>query len=283
MNRQLAIIDSREKGQFPVSIGTSLALEGAAGVYPDREESPAPILQHRYADLWFNLHTLFRNMFEACDRSEREKLTGDAFAIAMVEEISIITSTVQKISDGKTQAVFYGMDYGLLPKEFPHALLRVPSTPKQLTMRKIQDRCFKLLPPQTKGMPVTWFNSLKIPGRHPEALIVTHCLTDLLSRYQFRRLDLLESHTGIIKPYPQWNTKLTGGKELEQIPFCRMSLQLFGDKGHHFNAMPIALKRAVLAVAEQDHWTALTTKDKMRLSFAKIPDPADRALLIRLL
>lgn len=283
MNEMLELLANREKGQIPVSIATSLAIEGAAGIYPEREESPAPIIKGKYKEIWFNVRTIFRNLFEACDRERRHILSGEVMAIAMVEEFGIIEAAVTRITNGSVRVVFYLPDYSAMPRVFPRALLRHPATPKQITQAKIEKDTLKVLPKEDYDQDVRFYNGLDIKGPNPEALIVTHCLPDLLSRYNFRKLDLLESHTGVIKPYTQWSTKLTGGKDLEHLPFCPLTLQLFGDKGHQFNSMSLRYKRTVQELAASDNWTAVTTKDKMRMSFQKIQDPSDRALIVSLL
>ena len=43
-----------------------------------------------------------------------------------------------------------------------------------------------------------------------------------------RNVDLIETHTGVIKDRNKWYTKLSG-KGMECIPFAKWSLQFFGD------------------------------------------------------
>ena len=54
------LMSSRTIGQFPLSIATSLAMEAAFGIYPDRPETKEPIL--KYDTLWVNVRTIFRNI-----------------------------------------------------------------------------------------------------------------------------------------------------------------------------------------------------------------------------
>lgn len=278
MNREIAVLSERALGQFPVSIGTSLAFEGAAGIYPEREESPPPISKVRYQQIWFNLLTVFRNLFEACERERRLIIRGPAMMMAIVEEMALIEAAVNKISEGKISSVFYIADYSKLSREYPRALLRNPVTSKQLAMLKLEKETFKLIEDYNFEQTVHRLRGLHIEGNHPESLIVTHCLTDLFERYRFKRLDLLESHTGIIKPHTEWNTKLTSGKEYPNLPFCKLTLQVMGDKGHHFNSMPIKIRQTMLDIAERDNWTVLTTREKIRLSLRLVQDPDEKKL-----
>ena len=95
------------------------------------------------------------------------------------------------------------------------------------------------------------------------------------------KLELIESHTGAIKPFPLWSSKFSGTIKVE-LPFNAFTLKVFGD-GVHFLGKRPTLKKAVLAQAEADHWTGLTTEDKIRDSLKKIADPTVKAELMELL
>lgn len=280
-NMLMTIIENREKGGFPVSIGTSLAIEGACGVYPDRPESPAPILKAK--QVWFNVRTIIRNLIEAIPTSYREILTVGVLYPALVEELTIIDGVILRGSNGLAQCVFYLCNYTFLHRKFPRAMLRQSDTPKQRLMKSLEEGLLKKLAEDGVAVDYRYFSDVNITGHYPEALIVTHLPVDLLSRYSFKRLDLLESHTGVIKPFTQWNSKLTGGSDNLNIPFCAMTLQLLGDKGNQFMSMPSQLKKQVVQLAEEDNWSPVTTNDKIRLSLRRITDPVDRATLTALL
>ncbi len=280
MNSQLAGVDSREKGQFPISIGTSLAVEAAGGVYPDRPVEPAPVLQVR--EVWFNLRTLYRNLFGCLPSDLKERVTHGPLAMALIEEMGILEAAILKISNGGARAVFYVCDYSTLRQKFPKAALKVPTTPKQIMQHALETAAIRTVLEQGVAHDLRMYR-FEITGTHPASFIVTHLPVDLLSRYSFAKLDLLESHTGMIKPPPQWNTKLTNGKELTNIPFGRFSLQVFGDNGHHFAAAPRSVREAVLQLAQERRWTAVTTEEKIRESLRSISNPVDRAALLSLL
>lgn len=282
MDKLLAIVDQREKGQVPMSIGTALALEGACGIYPDRPESPPPI--ERAREVWINIRTLIRNLIEAIPTEDREQLTPDALYPALVEEFQIAESAIIRGSTGLARTVYYLSNYAHLQRSFPKAILRNPSTPKQRFQAALEAGLLKRLKDGGDvSSELRSFNTHEIKGKHPEAFIITHLPVDLLSRYSFKKLELLESHTGVLKPHTQWNSKLTGGTDLLNLPFCALTLQLFGDKGNHFSSMSSRLKKAVLEIAEADNWSPLTTRDKMLLSMRRIEDPTIRATLTSML
>lgn len=280
MNPVLAGVDGREKGGLPISIGTSLALEGAFGVYPDRPVNPAPI--HQTREVWINVRTLIRNLIGCLPVEIKELVTPPVLVPVLLEELAIIEAAVVKASEGMARTVFYCADYTTLSRKFPKAMLRVPKTPKQIWAQMLEDTAVRqvLSEPLSQDMRVFRY---EITGRHQSALIVTHLPVDLLARYSFNKLELLESHTGIIKPYPQWHTKLTGGKELPNIPFNTFSLQVFGDNGNQFGSMPPSTRREVLDLAKEDNWTSVTTPEKIRMSLRKVKDPTTRATLMSML
>lgn len=280
MNSISAAVDQREKGAIPVSIGTSLALEAASGVYPERPVSPAPILQVK--EVWFNLRTLFRNLVGCLPTEVKDLVTAGPLYAALLEELTIIESAVVKASEGRSRAIFYVCDYSGMARKFPKALLKRPKTEKQEMAKAIEDATLRAIWEDRPSVDLRSFR-FELTGKYPNSFIVTHLPVDLLSRYNFQKLELLESHTGAIKPYPQWHTKLTGGKELGHIPFNAFSLQVFGDNGHHFSPLPMKLRKEVLRLAEEDRWTSLTTEEKIRVSLKKIEDPQDRTILLSML
>lgn len=282
MNQQLVGVDARDKGQIPISMGTALAVESALGIYPERPESPAPITQG-VKEIWFNVRTLIRNMFNSLSAEFREEVLPSALHAALIEEFGVIESAIIKGGHGLVRAVFYLPDYTHLHRKFPKAILRQPKTDRQIAYQIIENQVCRLIHADPPGGYDYREFSFAITDHHPESWIVTHLPVDLLARYSFRKLELLESHSGAIKAYPQWHTKLTGGKELSNIPFNPFTLQLFGDNGNQFVPYPPATRKQVLQIAEEDRWTSVTTEEKIRFSLRKIAHSFDRAQLLSLL
>lgn len=280
MNPLLAAVDARDKGAIPVSIGTSLALESVSGVFPDQPVSPAPILSVK--EMWFNVRTLLRNLLGGLPGEVRDLMSPAILIPALVEELGIIESAVVKASNGRCRAVFYCCDYTLLSRKFPKATLKTPTTPKQQLAHRIEETTITALLRNPDPYEIKTFR-FEITGRYPDAFILTHLPVDLLSKYSFSKLELVESHTGKIKPAPQWNTKLTAGKDLVNIPFNAFSLQVFGDNGNHFQQALSNIRREVLTLAEEDGWTAVSTEEKIRFSVRKVKNPTDRTYLMSML
>lgn len=280
MNAILVGVDARDKGAIPVSIGTSLAVEAACGVYPERPVSPAPLMQVK--EVWFNIRTLVRNLIGALPSDIKDHITPPHLLPALMEEMGILESAVAKGSNGMARVVYYCCDYTPISRKFSKAVLKTPKTDKQVMQFAIEEKTVLALLKESLPFDIRTFR-YELIGKFPASFIVTHLPIDLLSKYSFAKLELLESHTGKIKPWAQWNTKLTNGKELPNIPFNSFTLQVFGDNGNHFSPMLPSLKKEVLRLAEEDRWTAITTDEKIRASLRKIANPTERTVLMSLL
>lgn len=273
-------VAARQLGQFPLSIPTSLAVEAACGVYPERPVTPAPLGEVK--ELWINLRTLHRNLMGSLSTELRNIVMPAQVVPALVEELAVLESVLIKASEGQVRPVFYLADYSPLAQKFAKAVFKKATTPKQQFAFSLENSTMRGVMEMQPAQDIRTYR-YEITGSHPESFIITHLPVDLLARYRFRNLKLLESHTGMIKPPPQWSSKLTDGKNLAHIPFNAFTLQVFGDNGNMFAPHLPELRRIVLEMAEKDRWTALTTVDKIRESIRKVTHPADRAVLLSML
>jgi hypothetical protein len=280
VNASLQAVSEREKGAFAISIGTSLALEGAFGQYPDRPEFPAPIASG-VKEMWINVRTLLRNLLGSLPTEVKNSALPDVLHIALLEEFQIIEATLAKGSEGMVYPVYYLPDYSTLQQKFPHALVKQPHTALQKTMHALEYQTMRLVASNPGQHEVRKYG-IQITGSHPETFILTHYPVDLLARSAFRSLKLLESHTGHVKPPSQWYTKLTNGRELPNMPFGQFSLQVFGDNSTQFTGMPSVIREEVLRVAKVNQWNVLTTKDRITLCLKAIKDPMTRTFLLSL-
>lgn len=271
------VVADREKGQFPVSIGTSLALEGALGVHPEKEKENKPPLRN-YNEVWFNLYTLFRNLMGSMKADAHYITDVHELYLGLHEDILGCNTVIDQESNHKAKAVFYLNDYSSLYKDFPHAKFKVMHTVLQQAFQAFETNTLIRLmrdPP----VPVEQY-AYAIKGIHPASLIVTHLPVDLFAKYRFATLDLLESYTGAIKPPALWASKLTGtAEETHLLPFNRFTLQLFGD-GQQFLAQPMALKKAVSLTAKEAKWSAITTMEKIKFTLPQYVK--DRLILDKL-
>jgi hypothetical protein len=258
---------NRELGQTQISIGTSLALEGAFGIYPEREESPAPIL--KYTRLWVNVSTMFRNLVNSLTSEEQARVTAKVIAPILASEMSILEGEVQNVVGRKLTTTFYYNDMRKLKKLLSSANVKEPTTPKQKIQQALHDQTIKSLGDYLDQVDLRYFEGkIKGDGR---ALMITHNPVDLLSFNRFDELTLLESHTGKLKPRSQWGSKL-GVKDLT-LPFNEFTLTVFGDGSTFLSPWPMKYRRVLLDLSKKNRWTPVTTLPKIRMELGTIKDP----------
>lgn len=258
----------REKGAFPVSIGTSLALESACGQHPDIQTSDIPILQ--YSEFWVNMKTLFRNYLGSLGEELRKAVNPKQIASDLTDEMSEIEKALVE-KNPRIKVQFYLCDYNLNIRS-KDVVVRTDKTPLQalftVTYKETMAIILKTLKTNEDNRIAVFATKIK-PKFRVTAMIMTHIAYDLLAYYDFEDLVLIESHTGTIKPKSKWYTKFYNGNDLEIIPFREDMLKIFGDK-EIFAPMPKAMREEVLTIAKADRWSQLTTKDKILHSLAKM-------------
>lgn len=266
-------LSSRELGQIPVSIGTSLALEGAFGILEDNHNAN-PIINNVDV-VYVNIRTLIRNMVGAIETEALHSVFPEDLAYILVNELTTIEQAVSVFTEGRVKVQPYLCNYRQLPKRFQFAILKNANTERQRWAALREENTvieFKnILHEHPSIIPIE--TDMDLPRDNRRVLLLSNYAIDLLQRYRFSAITLLESHTGATKPPALWYTKLTNGKDLTNIPFDRMTLQFFGDNGNLFTGFPIKYRRVMLDIAVKNHWTAMTTKDLIISSIHKAYEP----------
>lgn len=268
----LVRIDGRTKGQFPVSIATSLALEGMFGILEDNFNPNPPWLD--YTDLVVNVRTLFRNLVGSIENESETNNTPIDYAYVLTEEMSLIRNYVTERSSGKINVQFYVCDYHSLTGFYPFAFFKEVKSEKQKMYARMENNTIEYI-----------FKELKLVNDYLTAydtnvllevrktLLMTHFPLDLLHIRKASEVALLESHTGVVKRKHKWNTKLNNSKNLPPIPFDRMTVQVFGDSGHLFSPYPLEIRKKLIKVAEENNWHTATTKERILQTVKLVRDP----------
>lgn len=261
----------RSTGALGMSVGTSLAFEG---------QGAADIVQ---ADtVLFNLHTLIRNAHQSYEKTDKEAFDANTIAENVSSDLRLIGDWIDKSRNRKPiQMVVYCPDYDELSRDFPKAKLWEAKSDKQkayvkldeAVVKKLKDQYGKLINPQRRGMP-------EYTGR---GIVLTHHVVDLTFVKGVGRLFLLESHTGLIKPFTLWYTKLTGGSELHYMPFNRLTIQVFGDRSTNFQTSSLGIRELVKKLAQDHKWTSATTLSRIRSTINGLPQSVDKAGLLLML
>lgn len=224
------LLANRTMSGFPVSIGTGLSLETLftpiQDVYDDsREVKNLPDLGV-YSVYIFNISTLLRNLINAINYKDLVTIPIPDIHSALLEEIEFLTN---HFTSSQVNLKFYINDYTFVKNTYKDGdKLRTSTTDKQLYTDSIFNYCLDRL---RKEDDVEVFTKDIRYDRRDSGLIFTHVPFDLLSHSNFVKLDLLESHTGLIKTRKDWNTKYypIPNKDMSFLPFMEYLLVTFGD------------------------------------------------------
>ncbi len=277
-------VANRTISAYPLSIGTCLAVEsiftgGGAPLDPNR-----PIPQHiaidSYHELWFNVSTLFRNLLGSIQRSDIESVRVGDIAMGLMEEMQLLGQLTAEQSNNTTKAVFYVCNYKQLKTKYKDATLRQYTTDKQKQYKELHDksiqRLINLLPDGDK--PIKIFDTKLEGSRTKDVLLVSHVAYDLLSYKRFGRLELLESHTGLLKKRNLWWTKYHNKNEYQGFPFSKHLLPALGDS-EFFHPMHKALRADIVALAKTMRWTWATTDEKIFADLKTMKNPYAKEII----
>lgn len=279
----------RAVSAFPFSVGTSLGLESLFDgpnepIDPDRK-IPQKVEITDYSELWINISTLFRNLFTAIPRDRISDTRPRDCRDALLMEMLQIQELIKEQSGDKTKVVYYYCTYAGLDRELKGITRRKANTSKQKFYEDTHNETIKLLLRQlkeTNSLHVREFDTFLRPRERTKALFITHYSVDLLNKDRFRVMDLLESHTGVLKHYNTWYTKYYNGRDLNMLPFNSFLLKVFGDNElispYHFK-----VRRLILEVAMDHKWNYSTTMIKIHNDISKIKDHFARIELIKLM
>jgi hypothetical protein len=257
----------RSTGYFPLSIATSLALEGAVGIHPDNPAGPKML--HDFSGHWVNVKTLFRNYYEAIGKDNIPMVDLKDLIESFRQELDHYRTISEEQGQGKFKTVFYCPDYIGLNTRFPHAILRVDSTSNQVLFAKSMGMVLGEVIKNEKDLIKLY--PLKITDPQPSnTLVLTNYAYDLTTN-AFDNLSLLESHTGAIKDKSRWHSKLYNGKDLPMIPFRECFLSIFGDN-QLFRPIGATYRRTLVDLGKKYNWSFATSRDKVNYGIDSLTD-----------
>ena len=277
------ILAGRTLSAFALSVGTSLALESIftgdrAPIDPDRV-IPQKVNILDYQEFWINLSTLFRNIHSSITREESLGVSPREWLIVLEDEVEQIKILIAHQSNSRVKPIFYASQYQNFESKYPHARIRKLNTDNQRAYFETQQLILTQFAKHHAKEPwLKLFNDKLRTDNKPKALILTHIPYDLLSVKQFTGLDLIESHTGLLRQPATWYTKYFDGKNLPPMPFVEGLLQIFGDK-EHFSVKDLKMKRELIQLAQDCRWTPATTRDKLLFDIDKLKNPYYTAIL----
>ncbi len=224
---QNLLVESRGTS-FPVSIGTGLSLET---LFP----TETPIDDSRifkklenlstYNLYAFNIATLLRNIITSVSFKDLVGVSKKQILETLLDEIDFITNFFQS---NDLHVKFYINSYSYAKNAYKDKI-RIPTTDHQFFIEDINKYCLNSF---KKEDDVTHFSKNIHFNRDDSVLVMTHVAFDLLSYSNFHKLDLLESHTGLIKSRKEFNSKYypLPNRDMSFLPFMEYLLTIFGDK-----------------------------------------------------
>lgn len=275
---------------FPVAIGTSLSLEsvfeGRLSPYDASREIPNKVNIAHYSESWFNLTTLFRNLIGALPNDAIFNTTPDGLARDLYEEIEVIESLHLNEGNNVCKPFFYVGTYNRVVSKYSNkkVIFRQSNTDKQKLYESKLKETIKLFSKYYPEKLVTIDSSIKPKTPAANAIIMSHIPYDLVSHSNFKRFDLLESHTGKLKTKYEFSGKYQplGSETMDQLPFLEKLLMVFGDKIMIVPA-DIRIRRLLLEIAKNREWTPYTTEAKVNYFIdADIKEPYLKQWLLSL-
>lgn len=258
----------RDVGTLGMSAGTSLAFEA---------EGASAIVS---ADsLLFNLRTLIRNAYESF--SSVTPTVKQVIASVKDDIVKIGKWVEDHRGTRPISMTIYYPTYKSLARVYNKADLWVPTKDHQLAYAKLVEEVGNALCDQYKGLIKQV--DCEFPSFSGRGIVMTHHVVDLTFTTGTTRLYLLESHTGSLKPYTQWYTKLTGGSELFYMPFNHLTIQIFGDRSTNFKSSKIGIKNVLKTIAKDARWTSATSYERVKFTIRNLPAGTDKAGLLMLL
>lgn len=261
----------RNLGALNMSVGTSMALEKDAF-----SEVPGT------STFLVNLRTLVRNVMGSY--SEESEITKENIIKDTKSDLTELARWLDEASRNRSlRFIVYYPSYKSLPSIYRHADLVSDKTRKpkaqarHLLLESVCDELYKQFPKQIER------TDTQIPRFDGRGLIITHHVVDLTLTSASTRLKLLESHTGTVKPFTKWYTKLTGGQDLFYMPFNKLTIQIFGDKSTNFYSQSFALKKMIIDLAQGKKWNSGTTYSRVRSDINGLPAGISKAGLKLLL
>lgn len=267
-------LNTRTISGFPVSIGTSLSFESIftprLPVYDPAREIPSRVNITDYNYFYISVSTLFRNLMGSLKKEDSRRVLPKELSQALVEEMEFISGLVHTESNSRTIVIFYVNNYSDLQSSDFISHLRVATTENQKIYKHLHDTTLDLLTKNHEEIEI--FKSKIKPVSRAKALILTHVPYDLICYSDCIKLDLIESHTGKLKHYTDFNTKYYDGKLVNMFPFNELLLKIMGD---HEMIIPfnIKIRKEIIELAKESRWTPVTTVSKVKNDLTKLSNP----------
>lgn len=247
-----------------IGIGTELALHSFLGV--EVETKP----YRNYSNVIINISTIARNVYSAYSKDDVAALTIQDLASQLKDDLGEIYSD---LTDVGLIVHYYTCTYKSIENKcsfierktkFGEVRKKTDDTIKSMCnlvlsdMEKDLRHDIKLQYPKIQVFDIDVH--FKTKGK---SAILTHNTIDLLSRFSFTDLTLLESYTGKLKPHGVWYKKLNISYDTP-LKLTWFLVGIFGDGNELVSRHKSALIKSFYRIATTRKWDILTTPESMR-------------------
>lgn len=261
----------RTLGTLPISVGTALAIE----------QLPVANM-FKYHSFLINLRTIIRNARQAYEGEELPK-EKELFEACRMDIIGIAEAIIAMKLKTVLELKIYYPTYRGLAAMFPMAKLKdeTQGTEKQRAVAALDKKVAERLLEEF-GKNITKVNC-RIPDFIGQSLILSHHPVDLVTTDGYTRLNLVESHTGLIKTYSLFYTKLTGSDKLTNIPLNKLTIQIFGDNSTNFYSQGIKVKNEIKQLADAVKWSTASTPSLVARSIRSLGHSPEKEILLKMI
>ena len=263
------------KGAYPISVGTSLAIEKLINHEKHQANSPATTDEMKKFDaLFISTNTLIRNALSSMPSEVQNGINPGTLTEWVLRDMQLI----QAIFDQeKIPVVFYALSYKSLSKTYPVGTQRIPKTVKQMASKELFDAVSDAVTKQIvkdhrDGMKDTILLSgdMSVVVEYQRPLFMTSNSIDVIEMGKGGKFALIQSYTAkIIDAFDMFHFFQVNSKHKERsydrVPFNRLFIQIFGD-GKTFHQMGIVLLNQILDCADKNEWTQRSTAERIKLT-----------------
>jgi len=243
-----------------VSIGTGLALETLFDVelFDAGREVPKRVDPASYDINMYNVYTLFRNVLSSIKFKDKDHLVHDReVKLELLNDMHNLISLYEGVD---TELLFYLPKYDQLYKRMNKHKKGVYSPYSTHTMMRAALASLEFPGNVVKGSSTGY-----LPATSKKVLLLTHFTVDLLGGLtNTRNLELLESHTGVVKNNLLWYTKYKklGKRDMGIYPFNKRLLYLLGDSTV-VAPLPLIERRALYDTTATLGWDQTTPAERI--------------------
>ncbi len=267
--------EQHAEGAFPISVGTSLAIEKLFSPIDYMANKPAATADMKnYDAVYINISTLIRNAISATPPAVQASLNPDPVKQWVLADMQIIQEV---FNQSKIPVIFYTLSYASLSKNYPVGTQRIPKTHKQLFNKDLYDTVIGKVVDQIENDHLSGMKDISllqgdmsVSVKVDRPLFLTSTPIDVLEIGHGKKFAIIQSYTGrIIGQYDMYTMFQVNSKHKERsyqrIPFNRLFIQLFGD-GKTFHQAGGQLLTKILDCADKHEWSQQSTKSRIKLT-----------------